>query len=85
VTNEGENYLIKMRDDTLGFNQLFIAHFFNFSAKSCDPFLIQTSIMGNQPAGGGARSIAHLRRGQNQNISGTGADNGNKVLIPLND
>lgn len=68
-----------MRDDTLGFNQLWIANFFNFSARSCDPFLIQTSIVANQSVGGGARSIAQLRRAE-------GAGNEfNKVLIPLND
>ena len=68
-----------MRDDTLGFNQLWIANFFNFSARSCDPFLIQTSILGNQTAGGGVRSIASLRRSEPQ------LNDFNKVLIPLND
>lgn len=71
--------MIKMRDDTLGFNQLWIANFFNFSLKSCDPFLIQTSIMANQPAGGGVRSISQLRRNDQQ------TNDFNKVLIPLND
>ena len=48
-----------MRDDTLDFNQLFSAQYFNFSERNCDPFLIQTSILPkkNIAAGGGIRSI----------------------------
>jgi hypothetical protein len=34
-----------MKDDTLDFNKLWISNFYNFSEKSCDPFLIQTSIL----------------------------------------
>lgn len=29
-----------MKDDTLDFNKLWISNFYNFSEKSCDPFLI---------------------------------------------
>ena len=59
LTDDGKNYLIKMRDDTLNFNQLWINNYFNLSEKSCDPFLIQTSILPkkNLVAGGGLRSI----------------------------
>lgn len=45
LTNEGINYLLKMKDDTYDFNQLFSNQFINFSDKNCDPFLIQASML----------------------------------------
>ena len=59
MLDSGQNYLLKMRDDTLGFNQLLSEKYFNFSEKNCDPFLIQTSIIPkkNVAAGGGLRSL----------------------------
>ncbi|MFM7852983.1 MAG: hypothetical protein ACKO96_13975, partial [Flammeovirgaceae bacterium] len=39
---------MKMKDDTLNFNKLWISNFYSFSEKSCDPFLIQTSILPKQ-------------------------------------
>lgn len=59
LQNSGKNYLLKMRDDILNFNQMFSNQFFNFSEKNCDPFLIQTSILPkkNLAAGGGLRSL----------------------------
>lgn len=40
MLDSGQNYLLKMRDDTLDFNQLLSEKYFNFSEKNCDPFLI---------------------------------------------
>ena len=59
MADDGHNYLIKMRDDTLRFNQLFINKYFNFSERSCDPFLIQTSVLPKKKlaVGGGLRSL----------------------------
>lgn len=48
MLDNGVNYLIKMRDDTLDFNKLYMSTFFNFSEQNCDPFLIQTSIAQKQ-------------------------------------
>lgn len=50
--------MIKMKDDLVGFSNLLIADYFNFTTKS-DPFLIQTSVLPkkNLAAGGGFRSI----------------------------
>lgn len=81
LTDEGTNYLIKMRDDTLNFNELFINDYFNFSEKSCDPFLIQTSVLPkkNLVAGGGVRGLQKKKNEQKDQ------DTGNKVIIPLDD
>lgn len=81
LTDEGLNYLIKMRDDTLFFNELFIKEYFNFSETNCDPFLIQTSVLPKKKivAGGGIRS---LQKKKNENKEG---DSGNKITIPLDD
>ena len=59
LLDSGENYLLKMRDDTLDFNNLVSEKYFNFSERNCDPFLIQTSILPkkNVVAGGGLRSL----------------------------
>jgi hypothetical protein len=50
---------MKMKDDTLNFNKLWISNFYSFSEKSCDPFLIQASILPKQNVvvGGGIRSL----------------------------
>ena len=40
LLDSGINYLLKMRDDTLDFNTLYVNKFFNFSERNCDPFLI---------------------------------------------
>jgi hypothetical protein len=68
LTDDGQNYLIKMRDDTLNFNELYIKQYFNFSEKSCDPFLIQTSVLPkkNIVAGGGIRSL-QKRKNETEN------------------
>lgn len=59
LLDSGDNYLLKMRDDTLDFNNLVSEKYFNFSERNCDPFLIQTSILPkkNVVAGGGLRSL----------------------------
>lgn len=77
LLDSGINYLLKMRDDTLDFNALYVNKFFNFSERNCDPFLIQTSILPkkNLAVGGGARSL------QQQKKKG----DSNKIIIPLND
>jgi hypothetical protein len=69
--------LLKMRDDTLDFNGLYITKFFNFSERNCDPFLIQTSILPkkNLAAGSGVRSIQQAKKKNDLN----------KIIIPLND
>lgn len=40
LTSCQENYLLKMKTDTLEFSKLAIAQHFNFGAKLGDPFLI---------------------------------------------
>ena len=48
MLDNGDNYLIKMRDDTLDFNKLYMSAFFNLSDQNLDPFLVQTSIAEKQ-------------------------------------
>mmetsp|Transcript_41444 Transcript_41444/g.63228 ORF Transcript_41444/g.63228 Transcript_41444/m.63228 type:complete len:90 (+) Transcript_41444:1485-1754(+) len=78
--DDGFNYLLKMKDDTLDFNQMFCTKFFSFSDRNCDPFLIQTSILPQQKvvAGGGLRSLK-----QRKNEAKKKEDQ-DKILIPLN-
>ena len=72
ITDDGINYLVKMRDDTLNFSKLWIGKFFNFSSHQCDPFLIQTSILAKKPKVPGRK---------NQNTD----QDKSKVLIPLSE
>ena len=76
LTDQGTNYLLTMKEDTLDFSSLHANKFFNFSEKHCDPFLVQTSILPkkNLAAGGGLRAL------QKQKDSGSG-----KMVLPLND
>ena len=77
--DDGVNYMIKMKDDTLDFNKLWVAAFFNFSESSCDPFFMQTSVRPKNQlaAGGGIRSLKKQQESKN--------DAGNIVLIPLDE
>ena len=77
LTDQGLNYLLKMRDDTLEFKTLNCSKFFNFSEKNCDPFLINTSILPkkNLAVGGGIRAMKNQRE----------AGDSDKIIIPLDD
>lgn len=56
-----------MKDDTFEFNKLMSFEFFNFSERSCDPFLIQTSMLTkrNIAAGGGLRTLQQRKAVEN--------------------
>ena len=86
VSDSGQNYLLKMRDDTLGFNKLEpLASHFNFSEVSCDPFLIQTSVLPKSKisVGGGVRSLQQRKKGAVN--AGRDQAQPEKIIIPLDD
>jgi hypothetical protein len=68
-----------MKEDLQDFHKLFSNNYFNFSDKTLDPFLIQTSILPkkNLAAGGGLRTLKSIK-------SEPKAEN-NKIILPLND
>ena len=82
MLDNGDNYLIKMRDDTLDFNKLYMSAFFNFSEQNLDPFLVQTSITEKQnlTQGNGVRAL--LKKKQEANPP---QNSQTKIIIPLND
>ena len=64
LTNNGANYLLKMKEDTLDFHQLFSNDIFNFTEGTHDPFLVQVSMLPkkNIAAGGGLRSLMNRKQ-----------------------
>mmetsp|Transcript_23213 Transcript_23213/g.17648 ORF Transcript_23213/g.17648 Transcript_23213/m.17648 type:complete len:132 (+) Transcript_23213:80-475(+) len=70
---EGDNYLLKMKQDTLFLSTSAFARFFNFSGKS-DPFLVFPSLKSHQSsaAGSGASAMKRMR----------GASVGKKAKMP---
>jgi hypothetical protein len=71
LNEHNENYLLKMKLDTLDFALMPIARYFNFAApgtstyKRGDPFLIQCSLDSN--AGGvGVSSLRGMRKSKSQ-------------------
>ena len=65
LTDDNQNYLLKMKNDTQQFATMAIARYFNFASENSrgDPFLIQTSVSGNIVAGNRARALRKGKEG----------------------
>lgn len=60
---EQENYLLKMKSDSLFLTTSTFSHYFNFSSKS-DPFLVYPSSKHSGAVGSGALALKKLKSGQ---------------------
>ena len=61
---EGENYLMKMKSDSLFLKESYFSHYFNFSSKS-DPFLVFPSSKhhADSAVGGGVLGLKKIKSG----------------------
>jgi hypothetical protein len=59
LLDNGQNYLLKMREDVTDFNAMKCCKVFNFSDKGSDPFLLAASLEQKKSiaAGGGLRTL----------------------------